>query len=215
MPPLPTSFLLSRAAVPSRSIRLTSSKSIWPRLATQLRVGNGATIRPMHSSPVLCKKGGKQEIKKTVEMAKESAKPNRLAEDFTQLNEEIANAHGLMKDTLGKLRSGGKFNHELLEAMRVPLGKDTKHAVKLGDIAQVVPRSGRQVVVMVGEQDVCNRMLRYPFVISDQLLARESCQFDYSRLAIFFKSDSEPSESARAANCHTSADRGIKETGAG
>lgn len=117
----------------------------------------------MHSTPVLCKKkGGKQDHKQAVERdsdtsaTKESANP----EDFTQLQDEIAKAQTLMKDTIGKLRTGGKFNHELLEGLRVELGKDSKQLVKLGDLAQVFPRSGRHVVVLVNEQDVCKHMLQ-------------------------------------------------------
>ena len=56
-----------------------------------------------------------------------------------------------MQDTLSKLRSGGRFNHELLEQLKVKIGSQSAN---LGDVAQVIPRGGRQINVLVGEQDV-------------------------------------------------------------
>ena len=59
-----------------------------------------------------------------------------------------------MKTALSKLKSGGRFNPEVLETLRVNLGKVGGGAVvALRDIAQVVPK-GRVVNVVVGENDV-------------------------------------------------------------
>lgn len=60
--------------------------------------------------------------------------------------------------TLSQLRSGGRLNPEIVEGLKVQLGsagKDGtgKESVRLGDIAQVVPR-GRVLNVICGEEDV-------------------------------------------------------------
>lgn len=77
--------------------------------------------------------------------------------DFSELESGISKAHDKLKDELSKLRAGGRFNPELLENLRVQLvNKDKesgKESVRLGDVAQVVPR-GRVLGVMVGEKDV-------------------------------------------------------------
>lgn len=77
--------------------------------------------------------------------------------DFSELEAGITKAHEKLKDDLSKLRAGGRFNPELVENLRVSLvnkDKDSgKQSVRLGDVAQVVPR-GRVLGVMVGEKDV-------------------------------------------------------------
>jgi hypothetical protein len=54
----------------------------------------------------------------------------------------------------------------------VQLGKDTKDTAKLGELAQVVPKGGRMVTVLVAEESV--RLLRSP---SDKV-PFASCEFD-------------------------------------
>ena len=67
---------------------------------------------------------------------------------------EIQKAIERLRADLSKLRTGGRFNPDVLEALRVQLGKGgDAQTVRLGDVAQVVPK-GRTVQVMVGEQDV-------------------------------------------------------------
>jgi len=77
--------------------------------------------------------------------------------DFSELETGITKAHDKLKDDLSKLRAGGRFNPELVENLRVSLvNKDNesgKQSVRLGDVAQVVPR-GRVLGIMVGEKDV-------------------------------------------------------------
>lgn len=59
---------------------------------------------------------------------------------------------------LSQLRSGGRLNPEVVEGLKVQLGiagKDGtgKETVRLGDIAQVVPR-GRMLNVICGDAEV-------------------------------------------------------------
>jgi hypothetical protein len=80
--------------------------------------------------------------------------------DFSLLQNGIEAAITRLKDELGKLRAGGRLNPELVEALRVEVkstakdAKDGKLMRRLGDLAQVVPRGGRNLVVIVGEMDV-------------------------------------------------------------
>lgn len=75
--------------------------------------------------------------------------------DFSTLQAGIDKSLEKLKNDLGKLRTGGRFNPEVLEGLRVKLGKDAKESFRLGDLAQVLPKGGRSVVVLVGEKDVC------------------------------------------------------------
>jgi len=59
------------------------------------------------------------------------------------------------------LRTGGRFNPELLEGIRVHLVKEGKESERLGDLAQILPRGGRKVDVLVGEADVCPSLIKY------------------------------------------------------
>ncbi|KAI9680077.1 MAG: hypothetical protein M1817_005093 [Caeruleum heppii] len=83
--------------------------------------------------------------------------------DLSALTKSIADALTKLEDTLSKLRSGGRFNPEVLEGLRVEIVKgqgsrgaeakqQEKVKVRLGDLAQVVPK-GRMVQVMVGEAE--------------------------------------------------------------
>ncbi|RDW81806.1 ribosome-recycling factor [Aspergillus mulundensis] len=72
--------------------------------------------------------------------------------DLTQLELGIANAVSRLKDELSKLRMGGRLSPETIEALRVQLGKGSKETAKLGELAQVVPKGGRLVAVLVSEE---------------------------------------------------------------
>jgi ribosome recycling factor len=52
---------------------------------------------------------------------------------------------------LSQLRAGGRFNPDHLDNLRVKAFKGSNDTVRLGDIAQVVPK-GRVVSVIVGEE---------------------------------------------------------------
>ena len=80
--------------------------------------------------------------------------------DHSHLKASISAAISRLTNELSKLRTGGRFNPESLEGLRVQLQKGVKEStVRLGDLAQVVPRGGRTVVVLVGEKDVCPTVL--------------------------------------------------------
>jgi ribosome recycling factor len=76
--------------------------------------------------------------------------------DFSNLESKILKSiEGLTHD-LSQLRSGGRFNPEKIEELRVTFNDSTgkKVSTKVGDLAQVSAR-GRNVSVQVHEVDVC------------------------------------------------------------
>jgi ribosome recycling factor len=73
--------------------------------------------------------------------------------DLSLLHDGIAEALQRLKDDFSKLRAGGRLNPEVIENLRVHL-KGGKESVRLGDLAQVIPKGGRMLTIMVGEEDV-------------------------------------------------------------
>lgn len=84
--------------------------------------------------------------------------------DFSDLEAKIKHQLDWLRETLQKLRSGGRLSPETIEGFQV----DIKHGlggeggqgkkvekVRLGDLATVVPRGGRVMAVMVNEEAVC------------------------------------------------------------
>lgn len=111
--------------------------------------------RTFTTTPTLLKKGAKaaREEKRASQPSSLSGSSNEDPSDFSSLEAEISTAIERLKDDLSKLRAGGRFNPEVLEALRVQVDKSSAQKVRLGDLAQVVPR-GRQVQVIVGEKEV-------------------------------------------------------------
>ncbi|TAQ87494.1 hypothetical protein B7494_g4196 [Chlorociboria aeruginascens] len=72
--------------------------------------------------------------------------------DFSPLNAGIDTALSKLQKTLKSLNTGGRFNIEVLENVRVHLEKNSKKSFKLGDLAQIIP-TGRKVMLIVGEKD--------------------------------------------------------------
>lgn len=106
------------------------------------------------NSPVLHKKKDKA---KNTPASDPDPSPDAASEDpfdHSQLQTGIATAVSRLKDDLSKLRAGGRFNTASLESLRVQLSKDSHDSVKLGDLAQVVPKGGRMVTILVAEEDV-------------------------------------------------------------
>ncbi|KAI9835720.1 MAG: hypothetical protein M1819_001897 [Sarea resinae] len=110
--------------------------------------------RALTITPPLYKKGGKA-------ASKHHPPPppaNSEASDPYDLSHlEAANTKAIehLKDELSKLRQGGRFNPEILEGLKVQLAKGggAGSVVKLGEVAQVVPRGGRQIAIVAGEKE--------------------------------------------------------------
>jgi ribosome recycling factor len=89
--------------------------------------------------------------------------------DFSILDEGVRKALEKLKNDLSKLRTGGRFNPEVLESLRVHLNKDSKHSERLGDLAQVLPKGGRSLMILVGEKDVSFVFQEQFFTTTDYL----------------------------------------------
>ncbi|GAD92644.1 ribosome recycling factor domain-containing protein [Paecilomyces variotii No. 5] len=115
-----------------------------------------SSFRSFHSSPILKKKkdkGKKGGEDAATEASSKADATNVDPFDLSQLNDGIRDAVTRLKNDVSKLRSGGRFNPEALENLRVHLVKGGKETIKLGQLAQVVPKGGRIVTVLVGEED--------------------------------------------------------------
>lgn len=89
-----------------------------------------------------------------------AATPTDEAYDVSGLESQILKAIEKLTHELSQLRGGGKMNPEIVEGLNVQLGtaggqggQHGKETVRLGDIAQVVPR-GRVLNVVCGEEAV-------------------------------------------------------------
>ncbi|KAF7871471.1 hypothetical protein EAF04_003578 [Stromatinia cepivora] len=115
-----------------------------------------SSLRFQNTIPLLKKKD--KNNKSSSSDSSENSSSSSAAEendpfDFSTLQAGIDKSLEKLKNDLGKLRTGGRFNPEVLEGLRVKLGKDAKESFRLGDLAQVLPKGGRSVVVLVGEKD--------------------------------------------------------------
>jgi ribosome recycling factor len=81
--------------------------------------------------------------------------PTDEAYDMSGLESQTLKAIERLTHDLSQLRSGGRLNPDVVESLKVSLGtaREGKETVRLGDIAQVVPK-GRVLHVMCGEQEV-------------------------------------------------------------
>ena len=173
--PSRTSLLAASQAPSTATLPSASPRAQNPRLQS----------RPFSTTSPWQKKGGKAAREASRETANASSSGSTSetsnssnsnsssgsgssddASDFSALEAEIQKAIEKLRGDLSKLRSGGRFNPDVLEALRVQLGKASGSAmVKLGDVAQVVPK-GRVVQVLVGEQDVSGNIF-FSFVFGE------------------------------------------------
>ena len=110
--------------------------------------------RGFSHTPLLQKKKGREEREKEAEAAEQNSSVVEDPFDFSILEAGIEKSLDRLKNDLSKLRTGGRFNPEMLENLRVQLSKDSKATERLGDLAQVLPKGGRSLMVLVGENDV-------------------------------------------------------------
>lgn len=205
MPPF-TSFS-SMLSLPRRRL-LTS---LNPRYKPQPWALTPKHPRYLSTTPVLQKKEKKS--KPAAELESKSSKNAATSEDpsdLTAVQDGIARAVSRLKDDLSKLRSGGRFNTEAIETLRVQVSKESKETARLGELAQVVPRGGRMITVLVSEQDVshgvyyCVAQLLMPKVIAHQ--THHIC---HRRLGFVPNAAAGPAQSPAAQCPHPSAHQGV------
>lgn len=110
--------------------------------------------RGLSTTPALLKKKDKTKASPVPESPSNPSAKSEDPFDLSQIDLGIATATGRLKDELSKLRAGGRFNTDSLESLRVQLGKDAQGSIRLRDVAQVVPKGGRMVTVLVSEEEV-------------------------------------------------------------
>ncbi|KAE8348080.1 putative ribosome recycling factor [Aspergillus coremiiformis] len=129
----------------------------WRRCLVQQRstaIPNGS--RWFSTSPLLYKK--KDKTKSNPGSGPDAAPPKAGVAledpyDLSQLHDGVRAAVSHLKDELSKLRVGGRLSTESIASLRVRLNKGSKETVKLGELAQVIPKGGRMITVLVSEED--------------------------------------------------------------
>ncbi|GIC92582.1 ribosome-recycling factor [Aspergillus udagawae] len=109
------------------------------------------STRSFSNSASLCKK--KEKPQKLTGANIESSILSEDPYDLSSLENGIVAAVARLKDELSKLRMGGRFNTEALEDLRVSLSKGGKETIRLGELAQVVPKGGRMVTILASEAE--------------------------------------------------------------
>jgi hypothetical protein len=162
---LPLSNFFTPIASAMQRIISQSFRSFCPRLAVTRPLNPRSCLLPraqclvplnrrnFANSPALYKKKDKAKQSSAPE-PKESSSSAEDPFDLSQLHNGISTTVARLKDDLSKLRAGGRFNTALLENLKVQLSKESKESVKLGDLAQVVPKGGRMVTLLAAEEDV-------------------------------------------------------------
>ncbi|KAK2811939.1 hypothetical protein FQN50_001646 [Emmonsiellopsis sp. PD_5] len=150
--------LRSRSALRPLSSRIITSTTRPTSQPTTL-----TPLRPFSTSPALSKKNkyakeSKKDSKSSSSSGSSTSSSSSAADsddpfDFSQLQTGISDAVARLKDDISKLRAGGRFNPEAIESLRIPLKKGAKETAKLGELAQVIPKGGRMVTVLVGEDE--------------------------------------------------------------
>lgn len=164
------------SVVISQRLGQDASKTQLPRNSTSSSISiatkTSHSVRIFSTTSALSKKKGKD---KSSNAATESASAGGAAGgedpfDFSQLSNGIQDAVSRLKEDMSKLRVGGRLNPELIENVRVSLKSDSKHreTVKLSELAQVIPKGGRTITILIGEEDVCFLLLPLysPFIDS-------------------------------------------------
>ncbi|KAL4977853.1 ribosome recycling factor-domain-containing protein [Aspergillus desertorum] len=126
--------------------------------ATQFQAAYGIELRghafrrSFSSSRALSKSKKRDSVKQTDTGVKAQANATEDPLELTQLELGIATAVSRLKDELSKLRMRGRLSPETIESFRVQLSKGAKETAKLGELAQVIPKGGRMVAVLVSEE---------------------------------------------------------------
>ena len=139
-------LIVQHNSIRAAPVHQTKSRKATPQLSN--------CCRDFTQTSILSKKKGKSDREKD-----EAAEPVQSGGvddpfDYSSLETGILKALEKLKNDLSKLRTGGRFNPEQLENVKVHLRKESKDSIKLGELAQVLPKGGRSLMVLVGEKDV-------------------------------------------------------------
>ncbi|KAL1801429.1 hypothetical protein ACET3X_001771 [Alternaria dauci] len=162
---------MSRTAIPRAALRLSSRSSLC---ASSRSIAAPSRTIPLLRPTPQCSSHAARAFSVSTQLQKKAGKANKAhartdstppvtnpgpltptdeAYDVSGLEAQILKALEKLTHDLSQLRSGGRLNPEIVESLKVQLGTagHGKETVKLGDIAQVVPR-GRVLNVICGEE---------------------------------------------------------------
>lgn len=192
---MPQSLRLTRCCMPAklyceRVVPVGFSKGRFSPAITHLSspLVTYAPISHPHGPPSSCSlfsttshrlKKGAPKARKSVSTSNTEHIPNNKAQtnrdreidpyDFSDLEAKIKHQADWLRESLQKLRTGGRLSAETIEGLQVEIkhgpggegGQGKKvEKLRLGDLATVVPRGGRLMGVMVNEEAV--RLLQFP-----------------------------------------------------
>ena len=137
--------LLTYSSIPRGSVsRLTTTQNtLLPHPPTSTRL--------FSTSSPYSKKGGKAAREATRPSEPSASTPETDPFDLSTLETEISKTLERLKTDLSKLRSGGRFNPEALETLRVQPAKNNNTTYPLSDLAQVVPK-GRTMQILISDE---------------------------------------------------------------
>jgi ribosome recycling factor len=149
-----TSFLTEICYSRTHLLRPTLSLPCGPKLQYPPR----NTVRSFHPTQIQLKKTNKANRAQARDSSPPLESPSRSTDpekayDFSSLESKILKSIEHLTHELSQLRAGGRFNPELLESLKVRPTKSSNETVRLGDIAQVVPK-GRVISIIANEEDV-------------------------------------------------------------
>lgn len=116
-------------------------------------------LRHFSLSPLLKKKKDKGNTAGDTKIDPATSKALQDPFDLAQLQIGISDALSRFKHDLSQLRAGGRLNTETIESLRVTITKGGKETARLGDLAQVMPKGGRAMTILVLDEDVSDGFL--------------------------------------------------------
>ncbi|CCU76939.1 CELP0024 Effector like protein [Blumeria hordei DH14] len=122
----------------------------WP-LGSRIPTATPSS-RAFHYIPRLLKKKSRADRDAAEEARAALPTAGSDPHDFTTLLSGIAKCQAKLEADLAQHRNGGRFNPDVLGALRVSVSRDGKKTERLSDLAQIVPKSGRSLIIMVGEK---------------------------------------------------------------
>lgn len=108
----------------------------------------------------MLKKKGKEERARGPDNAATKAAEVEDPFDFSAMEAEIDKARRKLSEVLSKLNSRGRFNPGIVEDIRVELVDGGKKSARLGDLAQVVPKGGRTLMILCGDKPVSSQPVK-------------------------------------------------------
>ncbi|KAG8623217.1 hypothetical protein KVT40_008193 [Elsinoe batatas] len=110
-------------------------------------------LHPFSTSPTYLKKKSKASTDDAPSKKDKLTTPTPTDDpfDLTTLEDDISKTTDKLKSDLSKLRSGGRFNPQVLETLRVQPEKDVKTSYPLQDLAQIISRGGREIQILIND----------------------------------------------------------------